>query len=135
MILLDDLHWADSQTLALLKHLVTSTADSELLVLGTHRDSELTRGHPLNQTLGDLRREEGVRRIGLTGLQKDDVGSLMREMIGDELPEGAGLAEEISRETDGNPFFVAEILRHLDEVRGDGAGRGSGAGELNRLAG
>ena len=64
VVVLDDVQWADSQSLALLKHLVSSTADCELLVLGTHRESELTRGHPLNQVLGDLRREEGVRRSG-----------------------------------------------------------------------
>ncbi len=117
VIVLDDLQWADSQSLALLKQLVASTADAELLVLGIHRDSELTRGHPLNQLLGDLRREEGVRRISLTGFGKKDVGSLMQAVLGDDLPEeSAVLAEEISRETDGNPFFVAEILRHLDEA-------------------
>ena len=86
VVVLDDLQWADSQSLALLKHLVSSTADAELLVLGTHRDSELTRAHPLHQLLGDLRREEGVRRIGLTGLGKDDVGSLVGAVLGDELP-------------------------------------------------
>ena len=117
VVVLDDLQWADSQSLALLRHLVSSTSDAELLVLGTHRESELTRGHPLNQVLGDLRREEGVRRISLTGLGEDDVDSLMQAVLGESLPEeGTGLADEIRRETDGNPFFVAEILRHLDEA-------------------
>ncbi|HEX3242907.1 MAG TPA: AAA family ATPase [Solirubrobacterales bacterium] len=116
VVILDDVQWADSQSLALLKHLVSSTADCELLVLGTHRDSELTRGHPLNQVLGDLRREEGVRRIGLTGLEADDVGALMESVLGASSADGRSeLADEISSETDGNPFFVGEILRHLDE--------------------
>jgi class 3 adenylate cyclase/tetratricopeptide (TPR) repeat protein len=116
VVVLDDVQWADSQSLALLRHLISSTADCELLLLGTHRESELTRGHPFNQVLGDLRREEGVRRIGLTGLDSDDVGTLMEGVLGRSLPDQeAGLADEISRETDGNPFFVGEILRHLDE--------------------
>jgi class 3 adenylate cyclase/tetratricopeptide (TPR) repeat protein len=117
VIVLDDLQWADSQTLALLKHLVSSTEESEILVLATHRDSELTRGHPLNQLLGDLRREQGIDRIDLSGLRREDVGALMQAAVGYELrEEGKRLADEISRETDGNPFFVAEILRHLDEA-------------------
>ena len=127
VVVLDDLQWADSQTLALLKHLVSSRTDVELLVLGTHRESELARGHPLRQLLGDLRREQGVDRIGLAGLRRDDVGALMQAVVGYELTEeGTQLADEISRETDGNPFFVAEILRHLDEagaVAQDASGR------------
>jgi class 3 adenylate cyclase/tetratricopeptide (TPR) repeat protein len=117
VVVLDDVQWADSQSLALFRHLVGSTADAELLLLGTHRESELTRGHPLNLVLGDLRREEGVRRIGLTGLDSDDVGALMETVLGEALrEERTDLADEISRETDGNPFFVGEILRHLDEA-------------------
>ena len=117
VVLLDDLQWADSETLALLKHLVSSTTQCELLVLGTHRESELTGGHPLNQLLGDLRRETGVERIGLRGLGREDVEALMRAVLGHELKNGGnGLADEIRRETDGNPFFVGEIVRHLDEA-------------------
>jgi class 3 adenylate cyclase/tetratricopeptide (TPR) repeat protein len=125
VVLLDDVQWADSQSLALLKHLVSSTADVELLVLGTHRESELTRGHPLNQVLGDLRREEGVRRIRLTGLESDEVGALMESALGEPLPDDrTELVDEISRETDGNPFFVGELLRHLDEAGGVSGGDG-----------
>ena len=123
VVVLDDVQWADSQSLALLKHLVSSTADCELLVLGTHRESELTRGHPLNQVLGDLRREDGVRRIGLTGLEADDVGALMESVLGASSAEGRSkLVDEISSETDGNPFFAGEILRHLDEGGSLGSG-------------
>lgn len=135
VIVLDDLQWADGQSLALLKHLVASRPDVELLVLGTHRDSELTRGHPLLQLLGDLRREPGVERIDLAGLRREDVGALMAAAVGYELPEeGSRLADEISRETDGNPFFVAEILRHLDEA-GAVAQDESGRWELTRSLG
>ena len=116
VVVLDDLHWADSQTLALLRHLVTSVVDAELLVLCTHRDSELGRGNPLRRLLGDLRNEQGIERIGLRGFAADDVGALLRFAIGYEPDEeGLRLAEQIIRDTEGNPFFVAEILRHLDE--------------------
>ncbi len=127
VLVLDDLQWADSQTLALLKHLLASVTDAELLLLATHRDSELARGNPLNQLLGDLRQESGVERIALAGLGSEDVTALMKAAVGYEPPrEGARLAQEIIRDTDGNPFFVAEILRHLDEsgvVAPDTSGR------------
>ncbi|HET6997364.1 MAG TPA: AAA family ATPase [Solirubrobacterales bacterium] len=127
VVVLDDLQWADSQTLALLKHLVTSVTDAELALLATHRDAELSRGNPLNQLLGDLRHEGGIERIDLTGIGREDVGALMRAAVGYEPGAGAGeLAEEIARETDGNPFFATELLRHLDEsgaIAANGADR------------
>lgn len=129
VVVLDDLHWADSQTLALLRHLVTSVVDAELLVLCTHRDSELARGNPLRRLLGDLRNEQGIERIGLRGFAADDVGALLRLAIGYEPDEeGIRLAEQIIRDTEGNPFFVAEILHHLDEsgvLAPDASGRWS----------
>ncbi len=116
VVVLDDLQWADSQTLALLKHLVASAAGAELLVLATHRDAELARGNPLNQLLGDLRHEDGIARIGLQGIGREDIGALMRAAVGYEPSAGsARLADEITRDTDGNPFFATELLRHLDE--------------------
>jgi class 3 adenylate cyclase/tetratricopeptide (TPR) repeat protein len=125
VVVLDDIQWADSQTLALLKHLVTSTAECELLVIGTHRESELTSGHPLNQVLGDLRRESGVARMSLHGLGREDVRALVEAVLGRELADGGeSLTAEISRETDGNPFFVGEIARHIDEA---------GAGSLTEV--
>lgn len=129
VVVLDDLHWADSQTLALLRHLVTSVVDAELLVLCTHRDSGPARGNPLRRLLGDLRNEQGIERIGLRGFAADDVGALLRFATGCEPDEeGIRLAEQIIRDTEGNPFFVAEILRHLDEsgvLAPDASGRWS----------
>ena len=67
MILLDDLHWADKPTLALLKYVVGASGSHPLMLLGTYRDSELSSGHPLTDTLADLRTEQGVERISLPG--------------------------------------------------------------------
>jgi class 3 adenylate cyclase/tetratricopeptide (TPR) repeat protein len=137
VIVIDDLHWADSQTLALLRHLVTSVVDAELLVLCTHRDSERARGNPLRQLLGDLRKEPGVERVGLQGFAADDVGALMRFVVGGEPgEEETRLADQIIRDTEGNPFFVAEILRHLDEsgaLARDGLGRRGLTRSMNDL--
>ncbi len=116
VLVLDDLHWADRQSLSLLKHVAVSVPRSALLVLGTYRESDLDRDHPLADVLADLRRVEGVERLTLQGLPVDEIGAMMAGAAGHELdPTGRELAREISRETDGNPFFVAEILRHLSE--------------------
>jgi DNA-binding SARP family transcriptional activator/tetratricopeptide (TPR) repeat protein len=115
-LLIDDLHWADTTTLALLKHVVAETAELRLLVLATYRDSELSRDHPLTAVLADLRREQRIERLRLPGLNQDDVRSLVEEASGGEANGAVSpLAQQITAETGGNPFFVGEILRHLSE--------------------
>ena len=96
---------------------MAATGDTALLLAGTYRDSDLARGHPLTELLADLRREPGVERIALEGLEDDDILELLEAVAGHEMDEaGQALAGELRRETDGNPFFVAEILRHLVET-------------------
>jgi len=116
LLILDDLHWADEPTVSLLRHVVTDGASMRILVLGTVRDSELPRDHPLAALLADLHREQGVQRMKLTGLQAEDVMALMEALAGHGLDEdGRELAREITRETAGNPFFAGELIRHLTE--------------------
>jgi class 3 adenylate cyclase len=116
LLVLDDLHWADSETVSLLKHVAAETADSALLVLGTYRGSDVDRGHPLADALADLHRLDGVEHRALQGLGVDEVAQLVATATGLEMDAaGLDLAREIAQETDGNPFFVAEILRHLTE--------------------
>jgi class 3 adenylate cyclase/tetratricopeptide (TPR) repeat protein len=116
VLLLDDLHWADKPTLALLKHVVGGSASARLLVLGTYRDSELSRQHPLSDILADLRRESGVERISLGGLEERDVIAILEAAAGHEMDQlGRRLAQQIAGDTSGNPFFVTELLRNLTE--------------------
>ncbi|HYP47367.1 MAG TPA: AAA family ATPase, partial [Thermoleophilaceae bacterium] len=116
VLVLDDLQWADRPTLALLAHAVAETHGSRLLLLATYRDTDLSRDHPLTDTLADLRRERGVERLALRGLEVRDVAAIMEAAAGHEMDETAlALAREITAETGGNPFFVGEILRHLTE--------------------
>ena len=113
VLVLEDLQWADKGSLLLLRHLATSDAPSPLLVLGTFRDSELSHLHPLLDTLAALRRS-GVPRIELGGLDDAGVVALMEAIAGYTLDAcGVGLAHAVYRDTDGNPFFVNEVLRHL----------------------
>jgi predicted ATPase len=116
IFVLDDLQWADKETLALLKHVALTTSDRALILLGIYRESDLGRGHPLTALLADLRRAEGVERVALRGLSTIEVGEIMAATAGQ--PTNAvsrTLAQEVAAETGGNPFFVAEIQRHLVE--------------------
>jgi class 3 adenylate cyclase/tetratricopeptide (TPR) repeat protein len=116
VLVLDDLHWADKPTLQLMRHVVGTAPAIRLLLVGAYRESDIGRGHPLAELLADLRREDGVERIALGGLAQPEVVEIMEAAAGHELDDtGLGLAHEIARETDGNPFFVAELLRHLVE--------------------
>jgi class 3 adenylate cyclase/tetratricopeptide (TPR) repeat protein len=117
VLVLDDLQWADRGSLQLLNHLVSFQLPMRVLVLATYRDSELSHASALVETLGSLRRQIGVSRIDLTGLDDTGVVTLMEAASGQTLEEDeVGLAHAIHRETDGNPFFVIEVLRHLTET-------------------
>ena len=98
-----------------------------LLLLVTYRESDLDRDHPMTDILADLRRVEGVQRIALDGLGSDEVAEVLTAAAGHDIEHvGMELAAEIAHETDGNPFFVGEILAHLTEsgaLEQDDAGR------------
>ena len=116
-LLLDDLHWADPSSLELLQHLARQTRADRVLLFGTYRDVEVGRQHPLEGTLRDLMREGLLTRIDVTRLEQEGTAALIGEAMGQEKisPQLAGL---IHRRTDGNPFFVQQVMRALVE-RGD----------------
>jgi len=137
VVVLDDLHWADTASLQLLRHVIGSTTAMRLTIVCTYRDTDLSRGDPLNKLLADMHREATVTRIALGGLEDVELVELITAAAGHDLDDQAvGLAHAVGRETDGNPFFTAEILRHLGEtggiVLGDD-GRWTIAGELDEL--
>jgi class 3 adenylate cyclase len=111
VLVLDDLHWADEPSLLLLLFLVRHMRDARLLVLGTYRDQGLSRGHPLTRVLAELSREELSVRVPLRGLDERDVARFI-EMTAGVAPPPA-LVRVVFRETEGNPFFVAELVRLL----------------------
>ena len=109
VLLLDDLHWADRATLLLLKYLVRYPRDARLMVLGTYRDTELDADHPLSAALSELAAE----RRALAPLDEAAVAELVDGHVGDDAP--AELGRIVYEQTDGNAFFVVEVLRHLTE--------------------
>jgi class 3 adenylate cyclase len=127
VLVLDDLHWADRESLALLRHAVLAQAPHNRLIVGTFRDSDIRAGDALSELLADLHREAGVERISLGGLEECDVVALLQAIAGHDLDADAlKLAGQLTLETDGNPFFVREVLRHLRDqgaIGHDSSGR------------
>src|SRR5450755_1518935 len=118
LLVLDDLHWAARPTLLLLRHLVRSPPAMQVCVVGTFRDTELPRSHPLLEMLADLRREPGIERHALAGLSAEQVEDLLALEVDVDLdPKSRTLARTVHEETRGNPFFVGEILRQVADSR------------------
>jgi len=111
VIVLDDVHWADGASLKLLEFVAADLRQARLLIVATYRDTEVRRGHPFFGALGTLVREPATRRMTLPGLSVDDCGRYI------DLAAGAGagdtLGAELHRETNGNPFFLGEIVQLL----------------------
>jgi tetratricopeptide (TPR) repeat protein len=112
IMILEDLHWADTPSLRLLQFLAREIGSAHVLIIGTYRDVEvLDRGHPLAEALGELSRHQVFHRITLGGLTEKNVSRYIALTIGKEPP--GPLATWVYRETEGNPFFVGEMVRLL----------------------
>ena len=113
VLVLDDLNWADTGSLLLLEFVARELADAHMLLVGTYRDIELSRRHPLSQALGELARERPFERVVLRGISHEDVERFIEATCGFE-PDPA-LVRAVHTQTEGNPFFVGEVVRLLDE--------------------
>jgi tetratricopeptide (TPR) repeat protein len=113
VIVLEDLHDADLGTLEMLGHVARNLGNKRLLLLGTYRDIEVDRTHPLSSSLADLRRLPSFNRVLLRGLNADEVRRMLASLAGQEVPWS--LAEAVHRQTEGNPLFVQEVVRYLAE--------------------
>jgi len=107
LLILDDLQWADKPSRLLLRHLTQRLIESPIFVLATGRDTD---------ALTEVDRERRAHRLRLDGLTEADVSTLLKTW--NELAPSS-LAHAVHAETDGNPFFVGEVLRHLSESRDD----------------
>ena len=118
LLILEDLNWSDEPSLLLLEHVARELDGIRMLLLGTYRDVELGRTHPLSTTLADLRRDRLFERITLRGLSRNDVRDFMACIAGEE--QETALFDQVYDRTDGNPLFVEEIVRGRIEERGIG---------------
>jgi len=111
LVVLEDLHWADAPSLILLQHLAGVVARSQLLVVGTYRDRELSPDHVLRARLGDFVRAGDVVEMPLSGLGSTDVVALLRMLTSfDPAPD---VVRRLQEQTAGNPFFLKEVARAL----------------------
>jgi DNA-binding winged helix-turn-helix (wHTH) protein/predicted ATPase len=133
LMILEDLHWADDSTLSLLDHLTQRLSDLPLMVIGTYRDAEVNVTHELAKTLEDLLRRRLATRVRLKGLPRDEVAAMLSSLSGKSPP--ASVVGEIYAETEGNPFFVEELFRYLEEENRlyDSAGQFRSALEIGEL--
>jgi hypothetical protein len=113
LLVLEDLHWADSATLALLQHLARRTRDMPVLLLTTYRETELTPS--LQDTLGTLNRERLATRIKLSRLDKLGTAALLEALFAEAA--APDFLDGIYHETEGTPFFIEEVCKALVESR------------------
>jgi eukaryotic-like serine/threonine-protein kinase len=112
-IILEDLHDADKGTMEMLVHLGRNLGGARLLLIGTYRDVEVDRTHPLSAALAELRRVESFARIPLRGLSPTEVQRMLSNIAGQEVLYE--LAEAVYRQTEGNPLFIQEVIRYAAE--------------------
>ena len=115
VVFLDDLQWVDSATLALLKMIMTDPSTRHLLVIGAYRDNEIDPDHPLAETLENLRRlGASIEELTLHPLDLGHVQALIGDSLGLPPEVVAPLARITLEKTNGNPFFIGQLLTLLN---------------------
>jgi class 3 adenylate cyclase len=113
LIALDDLHWADKPSLLLLEYVARELARMRVLIVCTYRDTDLSRTHPLSEALAVLNREAGFQRVVLRGLSREEVAGYITAVA--NLTPKPELLDRIFEETEGNPFFLSEVVNLLTQ--------------------
>ncbi len=118
LIVIEDVHWADSSTLSLIRHLARRSRMHclKLLIVLTYRENELDAARPLGQIVLDLTRERLAQRIRLTPFTLDQTTELLQVMFQQEVSDS--FAADIYRETEGNLFYIEEVCKALIEESG-----------------
>ncbi|WP_437940098.1 AAA family ATPase [Sorangium sp. So ce341] len=136
VLFLDDLQWADSASLTLLRVLLTDPARGHLLVIGAYRDNEVDPQHPLVAAVDGIRAAGAlVREICVKPLSQRDVEQLLGDLLGCERDRAAPLAAVVSKRTGGNPFFLTQFLLsiHRDKLVWREPGSGRWCWDLERI--
>src|SRR4051812_6581536 len=115
VLVVDDLHWADRPTLLLFRHLGRSMGGPRIVLLGAFREGDPAFDLSRRGVLADLHREGAVQRMTLEGLEEAAVARLVADRRGSDIDTDA-LARSLFRHTEGNPFFIEELLHHFDEL-------------------
>lgn len=110
LMVVDDLHWADRSTLLMLSSLTGDDPPKGMLALGTYRDTELSAESMLMDTLINLQRHRPTIRLRVESLETEDIRRLIEDRIDGDL------ADVLRDQTAGNPFFIEQVVRHLEET-------------------
>jgi DNA-binding CsgD family transcriptional regulator/tetratricopeptide (TPR) repeat protein len=108
VLLVEDLHWADAESVAVLDA-ITQSPWPHLMVIGTYRPADLTRGSPGGELLLRLERRHAVEQVRLDRLDRADVGAMLASIVG--RPPGSAAVEAVHRRSAGIPFVVEELVR------------------------
>jgi ATP/maltotriose-dependent transcriptional regulator MalT len=117
VMVIEDLHWADQSTRDLLSFLLHVTREAPVLFVITARSDELHLQHPVLAYLAELERLANVDRIELLPLSREDIGMQVRAIAGPGVSEAQ--IDAIAERTNGNPFFVEQVLAAHAEALGD----------------
>ncbi|NQE32587.1 hybrid sensor histidine kinase/response regulator [Microcoleus asticus] len=114
VVFLDDLQWADSASLKLIQLIMTDPDSKYLLLIGAYRDNEVSSTHPLIYTLEQIQNSKAiVNNIILQALDISHVNQLVSETLRSQISEVLPLAELVFKKTQGNPFFLTQLLKSL----------------------
>ena len=113
LLILEDLHVADKETLEMLVYVMRNPGKRKLMIVGTYRDIEVNEDHPLSEILSGLQRDIIFGRVTLQGLNIDEVQHMLESITREELSRD--LVEAVYRQSEGNPLFVQEVIRYLAE--------------------
>jgi DNA-binding SARP family transcriptional activator len=117
LLVVDDLHWAARPTLLLLRHLIRTERQLNVLLVATYRETELDPSQPLAHLLADLHRDASATRLSIGGLDETAIATLLEATVGHMLDDRASqLVQLLRSQTAGNPLFIRELLAHLLET-------------------
>ncbi|HET9624505.1 MAG TPA: AAA family ATPase [Kofleriaceae bacterium] len=116
VLFLDDMQWADADSIALLKLVALSEATECLLVIEAFRDHEVTASHPLMVVARELAHTRRVTQLELGPLPSAQIAQLIADTLHRDVTAVEPLARLIARKTDGNPFFVRQLLLALHDA-------------------
>ena len=118
VIFMDDLQWSDVPTLNLIQHLVTSRELNHLLIIGAYRSNVVDESHPLHVRMDQIHKSREFTELSLPPLDRTAVGQLIADTLYSDQKRSQPLNELLYEKAQGNPFFIKELLKRLNE---DGA--------------
>ncbi|HRG48360.1 MAG TPA: trifunctional serine/threonine-protein kinase/ATP-binding protein/sensor histidine kinase [Leptospiraceae bacterium] len=118
VVFIDDLQWADNASLQLIQLLIANLDNKFLFFIGAYRDNETDKSHPLVLTIDSIEKAgSSIKRIHLKNLEISQVNQLVSDSLNSSLERTKSLSELVFAKTEGNPFFINELLRLLSKEK------------------